>query len=271
MRLAALVRGLLVSLAATSCVALGCTKFSESAADDVETPEAGGTDAGTGDAGDTTDPDAAALPPVVLDTFSRTVGSGFGSAELGGAWTTSGATSVANGAGQLPAQPGKGPAANIRVASENVDVQAVVSFDDVGDADGGTGNGSYLSVTSRDSGKGSYLTQFAIQNGRVKISPLARVPPAPDVALGQDLTMVVVKPNEQLRLRVQVTGGLPTRLRAKAWKASEPEPAEWQSSVVDNSPALQQAGRVGIHHYLSASAKHDVTAALDEIVIRPLP
>ena len=49
-----------------------------------------------------------------------------------------------------------------------------------------------------------------------------------------------------LQIKVEATGTSPTTVRAKVWKTSQTEPADWQLSTTDSTAALQAPGGVGI-------------------------
>jgi hypothetical protein len=56
-----------------------------------------------------------------------------------------------------------------------------------------------------------------------------------------------VEANRRYRIRFQVRGASPVRLKVKAWPVSEPEPAGWNVDVTDASPgALRDAGPFGM-------------------------
>lgn len=57
-----------------------------------------------------------------------------------------------------------------------------------------------------------------------------------------------------LNLKGQVIGANPTTIRLKAWVQGQPEPANWQYTVTDTTPALQAAGSVGLRSYLATGA-----------------
>ena len=59
---------------------------------------------------------------------------------------------------------------------------------------------------------------------------------------------------ETLNLRMQVTGTASTSLKAKIWKSTASEPANWTLSATDNTSGLQTVGSVGLYSYLSGSA-----------------
>jgi len=85
---------------------------------------------------------------------------------------------------------------------------------------------------------------------------------APTVTLGE------VAANEPVYLRMQVYP-LPdgqTRVRAKTWVGSDPEPGNWTISAEDDTAELREEGAVGFSGYLSGEATNaPVTISLDAI------
>jgi hypothetical protein len=73
-----------------------------------------------------------------------------------------------------------------------------------------------------------------------------------------------------MHLRVQVFGTDPTTIRAKVWKAGQPEPAAWQLSATDATASLQVPGGIGVSFYLGGTATvAPVTVAIDDLVAKP--
>ena len=204
------------------------------------------------------------------DPFERTTETGWGDAEEGGAWTDSGepgAFSVADGSGIMQlATPASGASASLdAVNSSRTDLRAALGVDRRP-----AGGSLYLRLITRQTDRaGAYRTvlrfspegeiSFLIDRvnrdgAEVQIGPVVIVP---------DLT---VAGGEIVNVRAQATGTSPTTLRAKVWKAGEPEPSEWQIDTSDSAPGLQTPGAAGINTYLSSGATNaPVTIKVDEI------
>lgn len=195
--------------------------------------------------------------PLVMarDAFERTVTSGFGSAEIGGAWTTwaSSGTSlnVSGGRGNTThSNGGSSASAYLRaVASNDVDLWTKLSLDKVTN-----GGGSYFSVIGRDRGtSGDYRAKVAISaTGVVTLHTVRYV--GGETVLGSFNPGLTYAAGEELQLRLRVTGQSPTTISAKVWKVGTAEPAAWQVTVQDSTAALQGTGAIGFSTYLSGSA-----------------
>ena len=178
---------------------------------------------------------AEATPTLVAsDDFGRTVSSGWGSADTGGAWTVAGTKAnynVSGGTGSIAMPtPGIGPSVNLAgVSSSSSDVQVSVAPQQMP-----TGSGSFVSVIGRQvAGVGTYRAVANLRsNGAVSLTIVrvdgagqATVVPA---AMVSGLTYAA---GDKLNIRMQATGTSPTVLRAKVWKDGQAEPGwqlEWQ-------------------------------------------
>ncbi|WP_167133598.1 PKD domain-containing protein, partial [Arthrobacter sedimenti] len=187
------------------------------------------------------------------DAFSRTVSSGWGSAEVGGAYSYSGTLSnfsVANGKGLLRlGSAGAGPSAYLNsVSSTDTEVRANISIDKAA-----TGGGVHQSFLLRDvSGAGAYTAKLQFQpNGSVTAFLLRNE----TILVNQTvISSLSYAPGKELVVRAQVVGTSPTVIRMKVWAAGTAEPASWQLSTSDGAVDFQKAGRVGFQSYLSSSA-----------------
>jgi PKD repeat protein len=216
------------------------------------------------------------VPPVgdfAADTFTRTVSGGWGSADTGGAWSsTSGAANfaVAGGLGTIRmASAGSGPQIYLNSVSRiDAEVAVTASFDKPA-----TGGGIDLSVVGRRVvGEGDYRGKVRVlSTGGVRVG-LSRANAAGAQTVIQPETLVAgltVAAGDQLRARVQVTGTGPTTLRIKVWKVGSAEPASWQLTGTDTTAGLQAAGSIGIHSYLSGSTTNaPITGSFDDLIGR---
>ena len=218
--------------------------------------------------------DAATRPvaPVAVyatDVFGRTQVNGWGSADLGGAWTggTASNYAVSGGVGTVKmAAAGSGPYRYLDGVSAR-DVEVATTFTEDKPA---TGGGLYETVIARRvAGVGDYRAKVRLlATGGVAIS-LARADTAgTETTIRNELTVsgLSFAPGDQLRVRLQVFGTSPTTVRAKVWKASATEPADWQVSTTDSTAGLQTAGSVGLRSYLSATSTNaPVVTSVDDL------
>ena len=215
-------------------------------------------------------------PPVdavAVDGFGRTVSGGWGSAELGGAWTTVGSASsfsVTSGQGRmLVPTPGVGRSAILSAVSQDaVDAQVTAALDKPA-----TGGGTDLALTGRYTGPGTeYRTEAKIlATGAVRLA-LRRFTSGTATTLTQiTVPALTYTPGARLHIRIQVQGTNPTTLRARTWLDGQNEPTTWQAQTTDTTPALQAPGAVGLATYVSASATTTpTTATFDDLHATPL-
>jgi PKD repeat protein len=201
------------------------------------------------------------------DSFGRSVSGGFGTADLGGAWTTTGtaANLSVDGSAAKVSLPtlSAGPGAYLNgVSTTDADVSVALSADKVG-----TGNGTYVWVAGRRiSGAGEYRARVRLRPSGVVSLQLSRTDSAnAETAIGTEQTIsgLTYAAGTILRVRIQAVGTSPTALKAKVWADGGTEPA-WQVTASDSTAALQAAGNVGIRTYLSGSTTNaPITLTLD--------
>ena len=206
------------------------------------------------------------------DTFTRTVSSGWGSADTGGGWTTSSPStcSVGGGVGVMTMAAGTGPSTYLTsVSATATDLQVTASTDKAA-----TGGGTYLYVIGRRvAGQGDYRAKVRLLAGGQVALTLLRVDAAGAETVIKAETVLsglTSTGGTTLRIRLQVTGTGPTTLRAKVWPTSGTEPASWNQTGVDSTAGLQSAGGVGLKAYLSGSATNaPVVARFDDLGAGP--
>lgn len=183
------------------------------------------------------------------DSFNRTVASGLGTANTGGAWTLSNTASnyLVSGAYAAFQQPAGG-------AQRYAYLTGVSSTDTAVDVDVvlpqlPTGGSAYYTVAARRVGTEDYRS-------RVIVSPTGGV----QLQLQQTATVLTtastgltVSAGDALHVRTEATGTSPTTVRAKVWKVGTAEPANWSSSTTSSTAGLQSAGHVGLGVYLGGS------------------
>jgi PKD repeat protein len=207
--------------------------------------------------------------PFASDAFNRTVTGGWGTADVGGAWTRTGAAagvSVGSGTGRLQAAVGASQVEILRsVAQTDTDLVDTVSIDRLP----GTGS-MYISLTGRLCGTGNtYQAVLEIKPTGVVNLRLARTVGGAQTLLVPQVAVpgLTAAPNSQISVRLQVTGTSPTTLRARAWPSAGTEPGQWQLTTTDGTAALQAAGAIGLTNYVPANVTGGpVTLAVDSIV-----
>jgi hypothetical protein len=204
------------------------------------------------------------------DTFTRTVGSGWGSADLGGAWTVpAGANqfSTAGGGGRMLLSPGDGFEARLDdVNLTTTDITVATSADSVPDA-----VGHYNAVIARSVGSRSdYRVKVrTASDGSVTAWLVRRVDGVETVLASAAHPTVDVPTGRTLLIRLRVSGQGTSTLQAKVWAAGTAEPASWWLSATDGTASLQVAGSPGLYAYSHGSASGSpVTVYWDALTVR---
>jgi PKD repeat protein len=208
---------------------------------------------------------------VAADAFGRTVASGWGTADTGGAWTHSGSgttPSVADGSGRLALAVGRTGQLRLGTVSEqDVDLTSTMWVETMP-----TGGGVYLADSVRVNGSNEYRGRVRIlADGSTQIS-ITRVDAGTETTVSSSVAVagLTYTAGKKLNLRTEAVGSNPTTVRTKVWEAGTTEPATWQRSVTDSTAALQAPGAVGVYGYLSGSATAAVTVRADDLTgIRP--
>lgn len=204
---------------------------------------------------------------VARDDFARDVAEGWGPATTGGAWALTGpasAFSVAGGEGRMTlARPGAGAGAYLGAVSAGTDAQ--VRFAATPVADGG---GTFVSLVGRRVESGDYRGKVRVAADGTATVYLTRTDAGTETTLAvSGVDGLRLSEGGAARMRLQVTGTAPTTLRVRAWADGVPEPAVWQLTATDATPALQQAGGLGLVGYVSGSASTTpVVLSFDELV-----
>jgi PKD repeat protein len=187
-------------------------------------------------------------PAIAGDTFDRTVTSGWGTATVGGAWTSSaGPTrqSVSPGVGEfrLDAANQNTGAYLGAVAQTSADVRTTLTA-----TTAPTGNGTYVYVSGRRvDGAGEYRVRVRLlADGRVALA-LSRLTGTTEAFPGGELVLagLTYTPGTALNVHVQVLGTGTTTIRATVWTTGT-EPAAWQLTRTDTTAALQVDGGIGL-------------------------
>jgi N-acetylneuraminic acid mutarotase len=185
-------------------------------------------------------------PPSASDTFTRSLSGGWGSADVGGAWTTSAGSAsnfAVNGTTGTVLTPAGSVQQVAHLGSVFVrDVDAAIETTFAGLPSTGSFF-SYLLVRGQAGGGyyrvGVYVTPF----GKLFIRGQTNAGSAlfPDVDTG-----LVLSAPETVLLRVQAEGTSPTAVRARAWKRGTTEPTAWQATASSSTTGLQGAGWIGV-------------------------
>ncbi len=204
---------------------------------------------------------------VGADTFTRTVSSGWGTADTGGAYTTVGTAanfSVSGGTGNITfAFAGVTREAYLASLSEDtVDIQTKVRLSTVP-----SGGGYVVDLVGRriDSSN-SYRGRVEIKSdGQIITRAIAQVGGAENVRATFNSTGITYTANMVLNVRARFSNTGTTTMEMKIWQDGSAEPG-WQISTTDTSSALQASGAAGVRATSSSDAG-TLTVSFDDLVI----
>ena len=214
---------------------------------------------------------APAGAPFAVDTFARTVNNGWGTANVGGAWSLTGtasAFSVAGGTGSIRhAAAGSQVTATMgAVSSSDTDLTFGFNVDKLT-------AGYYLTATGRRISAGNEYRARALVTSANKVTVLlTRLVGGVQTSISTDrsVTGLTYTAGMPLRMRLQVTGTSPTTVRAKVWPASGTEPPDWLVSATDSTAGLQGPGAIALTSYLSSNATNaPAVARISDLAARP--
>ena len=210
-------------------------------------------------------------PSVARDAFGRSVASGWGTADRGGAWTLSGTLSrysVAAGSGSVSLGAGASAKPTLGTVSiRDTDFRTVFTTNKAP-----TGGGQYVSLVGRAVPGGSeYRAKLLLASTGAVTAYVTRVDAGTETSLGSAVVSgLTYTAGSKLQVRFQAVGASPTTLRVKVWPQGQSEPAAWLLSRTDSTAALQGAGSVGFYHYLSGSATNaPVAFTVDDVWVGP--
>jgi len=206
---------------------------------------------------------------VARDTFTRTVSGGWGSADLGGAWTpTTTVLSVDGQRGVLSLSAGQTRQVFLNsVSKRDTDTTATVRL---GAAPGGSG--AYASLVARHVAPTvEYRGTARVRaSGAVSVLIYRMNGSQPETIIGQEVSVpgLSAAPGATLSLRLRAAGASPTTLSLTVWQSGSTEPSP-QVTASDSTAALQVPGVPGITAALSSTSGSTVVRfSFDDLVIR---
>jgi PKD repeat protein len=209
----------------------------------------GGASASTSRQVTVSDPPPAGV--LASDAFGRTASGGWGTADVGGAWThtSAGAFSVGGGAGNLAMAAGSGPSAYLAgVSARDVELLGTLRFDKPATTT------IYTSMVARRIGTSDYRVKIRPGPSSTSLDLVRTTSGAETVLASQVVPGFVMTPSSEINLRLQVVGNGTTTVRARFWLTGSPEPATWTLTATDTTAALQAPGAVGFYSYMGSAA-----------------
>jgi len=208
-------------------------------------------------------------PPVFAsDLFGRSVVNGFGSADVGGAWTVAGTASnfsVSGGRGRivLPTAAASRSAVLAGVSVADVDTRVQFSLDR-----DPTGGGVFLSSVARKVGTSEYRLRVRVRPTVTNLE-LLRVVSGVETTVASVVLPEIYTAGTAISMRFRVTGSGSTQLSGKAWFGAAAEPVGWQVQLVDSTVGLQGPGGVGVHAYVASTVTNaPMTWTVDDLSVR---
>lgn len=183
---------------------------------------------------------------IAQDAFTRTVSSGWGTAQVGGAWGVVAGTASnfsVNGTTGLISAPSSGAEQIASLGSTSIrDVDATTKITFPAKPSAGAFYG-YLVLRRQSSGAYYRVGLFVTNAGTLMIRGQTNA----GTALFSDVnTGLAVAAGDTFGIRVQVQGANPTTVRVRAWRAGSAEPSTWAATATSSATGLQQAGALGI-------------------------
>jgi PKD repeat protein len=202
-----------------------------------------------------------AVTPLAADAFARAVASGWGTADTGGAWATSGVTfSVAGNAGVMSQKAGAQPVASLSTLSlTDTDATVDVALDKV---PSGTSGSDYLYVGARRVGTSEYqLRVRVLADASMQASLIKQTSGAARGLQTVTIAGLTYTAGTVLHLRFDVSGSSTVTLRGKAWTGST-EPTVWSATATDAASPFT-SGAPSLSAYLAAAGNAPIAASWD--------
>jgi len=203
----------------------------------------------------------------MVDSFSRTLGLGWGAADVGGAYKTVPATGLSTDGsrGLMVIPDGQERVATMpSVSSGNSDVSLSLAVPRIPTA----GNGLFFGVLMQHGSAGSYEARIRVHpSSAAYLSILYVAASGSTTTLASEVAASFSVANgSKINLRIQDEGLVNSSLRLRAWASGTAEPTTWQRSATGTQ--LRAAGDFGIRGYVSASSQ-TTTALVDDVRIAP--
>lgn len=208
---------------------------------------------------------------LVADSFSRTVSTGWDTADVGGAWQHgryAAAFSVDGSAGNLTlGKAGASRFAASTASARDIDGRVRLQVDRLP-----SGGGLWIYSPARINGDSEYRPKIVVgPSGSLSVHAGVAINGA-ESSLGPMVMVsgLTVTPGTSIWLRSSVTGADPTTISVKAWAEGTPEPGSWQFSATNSAAALQVAGSVGVRAYVSSITNAPINVSFDDLAVDSL-
>lgn len=190
---------------------------------------------------------------VAADAFGRNTTNGWGTADVGGDWTTtgSGAFGTSGGVGQITFGSSGSllGAALSQPSAADLTMITDLAVDKVL-----TGNGLAISMQARKNGNSDYRLKVRFLAGGETHLVLARAVNGSETVITEvNVPSAAYQAGTALRVEFKITGTGTTTLEGRVWPVTGSRPAAAQITRTDTTAALQAPGSIGYLGYLSGN------------------
>jgi hypothetical protein len=225
---------------------------------------------------------ASANTSIVSDSFGRSVSSGWGSADTGGAYTITGSASDfavngTEGTMTAPTSSTSRQAVLTGVSNQEQDVTVRFKTDKVS-----AGTSQEYFILSR------YVSSTLMYRAKIRLTPTngvtvqgSKVVSGTETFIGTQATVsgLTYSANSYIRVRAKFSGASPTTIQIKAWDDAATEPETWSYTSTDSEATLQTTGGVGLRMNMPASTSNapivatfdDFNMTTTDVVATPTP
>jgi hypothetical protein len=201
------------------------------------------------------------------DSFDRQLANGWGSAEIGGTYSSASrgfdAFSVDSGSALVRAGvDGSGWAWLGTESMRDVDVTVELTVPEP--ASGTVSAGPIVRVN--DDGMYSVRLVSSGETAGLVVDLIEAGSDTDTRLLGPVALPVDLAEGGPVMVRVQAAGSDPTSLRARAWPAGDPEPTRWHVQLVDWAGRLQHAAGVGLSWAVTRAPAGGIDIEFDDLL-----
>jgi PKD repeat protein len=187
------------------------------------------------------------------DAFSRTSASGWGSADTGGVWSVSSASSFSTdgSSGVVRVAAGATRQASLNgVSAKDVSIVSDLSLDQAP-----VGGNYYHQVLARVVGSTTYysLTSRLESTGILRVYVSRMVSGTETILKTTVVSGFNYVAGEKLKVRFDVSGDGTTTLAGRVWRSGDSEPASPTVTTTDTTVSLQAAGAVSLKFYAGST------------------
>ena len=209
----------------------------------------------------------------VIDTFTRSVSNGWGTAETGGIYGISTASdyNVTSSAGTIRTGANVTKVAN----SATISVQDTQHLVRVKAGTAPAGGNMSVSIVARNIGVNNnyYRGKLIFATNQQMYINFSRLTNGVETDLASNTTLSdTFVMDTYYWIKFQVEGTSPTNLRIKVWQDGSAEPSSWGKTAKNSQPELQTNGYVGLQTYVSSiSTVAPVLYTFDDYAVTDIP